>query len=42
MSNPRSRDEALNFATLLTIVIACLVSGAAIGMSLWTVMSKLL
>lgn len=42
MSSPISRDEALDLATAISIVIACLISGMAIGMSLWTLMSKLL
>lgn len=42
MSSPISRDQALDLATVISIVIACLISGTAIGMSLWTLMSKLL
>jgi hypothetical protein len=42
MSSPMGRDEALNLATVISIVVASLVSGAVIGMSLWTVVSKLL
>jgi hypothetical protein len=41
MSGPVTRDEALNLAVVISIVIACLVSGAALGMSLWPLMSKL-
>jgi len=37
-----SRDEALNLAAVISIVLACLVTGTVIGMSLWTVISKLL
>jgi hypothetical protein len=42
MSTSTSRDEALNRAAVISIVIACLVSGTAIGLALWTVVSKLL
>lgn len=41
MSSPTPRDEALNLAAVISIVIACLVGGTAVGMSLWTLMSKL-
>lgn len=41
MSGPFNRDEALNLAALISIVIAGLVGGAAVGMSLWTMMGKL-
>ena len=42
MSSPMGRDEALNLATVISIVIASLIGGAVIGMSLWAVVSKLL
>ena len=42
MSSPMSRDEALSLAAMITIVLACLVSGTAIGMSFWSLISKLL
>jgi len=42
MSSPRSRDEGLNLAAMITIVLACLVSGTVIGMSFWSLISKLL
>jgi uncharacterized membrane protein len=37
-----SRDEALNRAAVICIVLACLVSGTAIGMSVWTLVARLL
>lgn len=42
MFSSTSRDEALNRAAVISIVFACLVSATAIGMSFWTLMSKLL
>ena len=41
MSSPIDRDEALNLAAVISIIVACLVAGAAVGMSLWTMMGKL-
>lgn len=41
MSGPITRDDALNLAAVISMVVAFLVGGAAVGMSLWTMMGKL-
>ena len=42
MSSPMGREEALDLATVICIVLACLVSGTAIGITLVELIEKLL